>query len=107
MVARGKVKSKISRLACSLEKRSDRARRIDLTKPQQALKSPYLFDEFFASGQEESISPFLTPGSRKWGRNLSLKSASSAACFLALAFGFSFVSPPLSYFFLALVYFLS
>ncbi len=78
-----------------------------MTKPQPALKTPYLFDEFFASGQEESISPFLTPASRKWGRNLSLKSASSAACFLLLAFGFSFVNQPLSYFFLSLVYFFS
>ncbi|MES2273576.1 MAG: cation-translocating P-type ATPase [Chlamydiota bacterium] len=69
--------------------------------------SPYLFDEFFASGREESISPFLTPRSRSWGKNLSLKSAASAAFFLALAFGFSWVNLPLSYLFLSLVYFLS
>ena len=71
------------------------------------MKTPYLFDEFFSSGREESISPFLTPSSRKWGENLSLKSAGTAAGCLALAFAFSFINPPISYFFLSLVYFLS
>jgi Cd2+/Zn2+-exporting ATPase len=71
------------------------------------MKAPYLFDEFFASGLEESISPFLTPDSRRWGRNLSLKSAGFAAFFLAVAFSFSFSSPPLSNLFLSLVYFLA
>jgi Cd2+/Zn2+-exporting ATPase len=71
------------------------------------MRNPYLFDEFFSSGQEESISPFLTPQSRKWGKNLSLKSAAGAASFLVLAFACSFVNQPLSYFFLSLVYFLS
>ncbi len=71
------------------------------------MKTPYLFDEFFASGKEESISPFLTPNSRPWGKNLSLKSAASAAFFLALAFSLSFVNTPLSYLCLSLVYFLS
>ena len=71
------------------------------------MTKPYLFDEFFSSGLEESISPFLTPSSRNWGKNLSLKSASSSAFLLTLAFGLSFVNLPLSYFFLSLVYFLS
>jgi len=71
------------------------------------MKAPYLFDEFFASGREESISPFLTPSSRNWGKNLSLKSATTSAFLLALAFSFSFVNPPLSYLFLSLVYFFS
>ena len=71
------------------------------------MSGPYRFDEFFASGLEESVSPFLTPRSRKWSRHLSLKSALSAACFLALSFGFSFTYPPLSYLLLSLVYFLS
>jgi len=71
------------------------------------MKAPYLFDEFFASGKEESISPFLTPKSRSWGKNLSLKSAASAAFFLALAFSLSFVNSPLSFLCLSLVYFLS
>jgi heavy metal translocating P-type ATPase len=67
---------------------------------------PYLFDEFFASGMEESVSPFLTPKSRIWGKNLSLKSAGSAAAFLTLAFCFSYVNLPASHVFLAFVYFL-
>ena len=71
------------------------------------MKTPYVFDEFFASGQEESISPFLTPRSRNWGKNLSLKSAASAAFLLALAFSFSFFNPPLSFLCLSLVYFFS
>ena len=71
------------------------------------MKEPYLFDEFFASKQEESVSPFLTPKSRPWGRNLSLKSGAAAAFFLSLAFSLSFTHPPMSYLFLSLVYFLS
>ncbi len=69
--------------------------------------TPYLFDEFFSSGREESISPFLTLNSRRWGKNLSLKSASGSACLLALAFAFSFVNPSISYLFLSFVYFFS
>lgn len=69
--------------------------------------TPYLFDEFFASGREESISPFLTPSSRLWGKNLSLKIAICSAFFLLLSFFFSFYIPPLSHLFLLLVYFLS
>lgn len=67
--------------------------------------SPYLFDEFFSSGREESISPFLTPKSRKWAQNLSLKSSLSSASLFLLAFGFSFVHPALSYLCLSFVYF--
>jgi len=71
------------------------------------MSKPYLFDEFFASGREESISPFLTPASRRWAHNLPLKSASVAAVFLAISFGLSFVHSPLSYLFLSCVYFFS
>ncbi len=70
------------------------------------MKTPYVFDEFFASGMEESISPFLTPKSRMFGNHLSIKSAGSAALLLATAFGCSFYSPPLSHILLSLVYFL-
>lgn len=69
--------------------------------------SPYQFDEFFASGLSESVSPFLTPSSRKWSRNLPLKSSFLAAFFLALAFAFSFFYPVLSNLFLTLVFFLA
>ncbi len=70
------------------------------------MKTPFLFDEFFASGLEESISPFLTPKSRKWGKNLSLKSAIGAASCLLIAFTLSFINASLSAIFLSLVYFL-
>ncbi len=55
------------------------------------MSAPYIFDEFFASGKEESISPFLTPHSRKWGKNLSLKSAALSFFLLAAAFTSSFL----------------
>ena len=57
------------------------------------VKTPYPFDEFFASGREESISPFLTTASRKWGKNLSLKSALFSALLLLSAFILSFYHP--------------
>ena len=69
------------------------------------MKPPYLFDEFFASGKEESISPFLTPDSRKFGKNLSLKVSITAAFLLTAAFGSSFYQTPLSNLLLAFVYF--
>jgi len=67
---------------------------------------PYIFDEFFASGREETISPFLTPSSRKWGKNLPLKSAIIAAILLALSFGLFFFHKEASYLCLSSVYFL-
>ncbi|MCP5506125.1 MAG: cadmium-translocating P-type ATPase [Chlamydiales bacterium] len=69
--------------------------------------SPYIFDEFFTSGMEESISPFLEKGSRKWSRNLSLKSSLAAGFFLLSAYITSHFMIDLSYFFLLLVYFLA
>ncbi len=68
---------------------------------------PYLFDEFFASGKEESISPFLTPSSRIWGKNLPLKTALLSAFLLFTAFATSFFIPPLSHLLLLMVYFLA
>ncbi len=69
--------------------------------------SSYFFDDFFASGKEESSSPFLTPRSKKWGRHLSLKSALLSAGLLGAAFICSFVQPVLVPFFLIGVFFLS
>lgn len=68
---------------------------------------PFIFDEFFASGKEESISPFLTPDSRRWGKNLPLKTALFSAFLLFLAFATSFFLPPVSHLFLLFVYFFS
>lgn len=68
------------------------------------MTTPYSFDEFFASNQEETISPFLTPDSRKWGKNLPLRSSILAAVLLALAFILSFTSPLGSTLALSMVY---
>lgn len=68
---------------------------------------PHLFDEYFASNFDESLSPFLQPSSRKWAKNLSLKGSLLSAFCLSLAFFFHFYSLPLSYFFLCFVYLLS
>ena len=69
--------------------------------------SPYVFDEFFTSGLEESISPFLEKNSRKWAHNLSLKSSIAAGFFLLCAYVTSHFMIDLSHFFLLLVYFLA
>lgn len=68
---------------------------------------PYLFNDFFASGKEESISPFLTESSKNWGKNLSLKSSLLSACLLALSFAASFFEESLSLFLLLGVFLLS
>jgi len=67
---------------------------------------PYSFDEFFASNREETISPFLTPDSRKWGKHLPLRSSIFAGFLLAASFAVSFFSVPASFFLLTAVYFL-
>ncbi len=66
-----------------------------------------LFDEFFDSGLEESVSPFLKPKSRTWGINLPLKASLIAAFLLVMAFIFSFVpgKESLSNLFLLLCFF--
>ncbi len=69
--------------------------------------APYIFDEFFASGKEESISPFLTTDSKSWGRNLSLKASFFSAACLVISFCFHFVSLDISHIFLLLVYAIS
>lgn len=70
------------------------------------MKAPIYFEEFFASGREETISPFLTPTSRIWGKNLAMRSALLSAFFLLLSFGCSFTFPSLIPLFLLPVYFL-
>lgn len=68
-------------------------------------KGPYLFDEFFSSDLEETISPVLTSSSKKYGQHLRLKASLLAAFFLLCAFILSFFHKDLSYLFLILVYF--
>jgi len=69
--------------------------------------TPYIFDEFFSSGLEESISPFLEKSSRSWANNLTLKNAIVSGIFLLGAFIFHFYYINLSHLCLLLVYFLS
>lgn len=52
-----------------------------------------IFDEFFASGMEESISPFLTRSSRGWGKNLQLRASFFAAILLVCALFFKESAP--------------
>lgn len=72
-------------------------------------QEPIFFEEFFDLGKEETASPFLKPSARKWGKNLHLKSAIVAAFCLIIAYILSLFPNTLfiSYFFLALVYFLA
>ena len=67
------------------------------------------FGEFFSSGQAERVSPFLTIPSRRWAKNLPLRSSMTAALLLLIAFAVSFVSElePLMNLCLVAVYFLS
>lgn len=71
------------------------------------MSRPYPFDEFFASGRAETISPFLTPNSRKWGQNLSLRSALLSALLLFISFSLSWINDAASHFCLLTVYFLA
>jgi Zn2+/Cd2+-exporting ATPase len=66
---------------------------------------PYDFDEFFLTGLEPSISPFLTENSKKWCRNLGLKNTIFAAFLLILSLIFFSYNPYVSYFLLSIIYF--
>lgn len=70
---------------------------------------PAIFDEFFGLGQEETASPFLSPGSRRWAANLTLKASLIAAVLLIIAFALSFhpATTALSSMALISVYFLA
>ncbi|MEC7839719.1 MAG: cation-translocating P-type ATPase [Chlamydiota bacterium] len=58
-------------------------------QPHPHTKHPVVFDEFFDMGLDESASPFLTPGSRKWSENLTLKTSILSAVLLILSFTLS------------------
>lgn len=68
------------------------------------MSSAFLFNEFIESGLSESISPFLTPTSRRWGKNLSLKASIAAAFLLLFSFLLSFHSGLQTYSHLSLVF---
>ena len=72
-------------------------------------KHSILFEEFFDLGLQETVSPFLTPESRNWGANLTIKAASIAAVLLLISFVLSFFPKlvPFSNLLLVGVYFLA
>lgn len=59
---------------------------------------PSLFTEYFLLGKNEEVSPFLSEGSRKWGKELGLKAAFVAAFLwgFALLFRLAWPEPSLS-----------
>ncbi|KPK33254.1 MAG: hypothetical protein AMS24_01710 [Chlamydiae bacterium SM23_39] len=63
------------------------------------------FDEFFLSGMEESISPFLTDNSKKWIKNLGLKISIFSAILFIFSLIFFNINNILSYFLISLIYF--
>lgn len=72
-------------------------------------KTPFIFDEFFDLGLEDTSSPFITADSRIWGANLTLKAAIFSSFLLILSFGLSFYPSltPLSHAILIAVYFIA
>ena len=66
----------------------------------------YNFDQFFLSGLDPSVSPFLSANSQKWGKSLSLKNSLFALFFLLLAHAVANINLPFSYFLLTIIYFL-
>lgn len=80
------------------------------TEPTAQLHSqPLIFEQFFELGQQETQSPFITPDTREWSANLTLKSAFLAAFLLLTSFVLSFfpASAPFSHLALIGVYFLA
>lgn len=80
-----------------------------MTSAKATRKQPYIFDEFFSSGLDETVSPFLTRSSRNWGHNLSLRSSILASILLVASFILSFYPTytAVSQLFLLFVYFLA
>jgi heavy metal translocating P-type ATPase len=66
----------------------------------------FSYDDFFAKNLEESENPFLTPSSRKTGKDLSLKISICSAVFLLMSYA-TLGSQEISSLLLGFVYFLS
>lgn len=77
--------------------------------PRSPHIKPTVFNEFFGLGLDESASPFLTPDSRSWASNLTLRASILAAFLLVISFSLSFhpTTLSLSYLILVFVYFLA
>lgn len=72
-------------------------------------KNGTILSEFLESGHSHTISPFLTLGSRKWAKNLSLKVSIFSLTLLAFAIAFSFFEKltPISSLFQVVIFFLA
>lgn len=68
--------------------------------------TPYDFDEFFLTGLEPTVSPFLTDSSRKWCKNLGLKNTIFSAILLLFALLLYNLNHYLSFLLLSIIYFL-
>lgn len=71
--------------------------------------STILFDEFFETGKEEELSPFLTDSSKNLSVNLPLRASIFAAILLTVAYTLFFLSypQPLQYLLLLFIYILA
>ncbi|MCP5510125.1 MAG: cadmium-translocating P-type ATPase [Chlamydiales bacterium] len=74
---------------------------------QRILSMSYSFDDYFAQGSSEAISPFLTARGKLWAKNLHLRASILSALLLALSFGLSFYSFAASRLALIFVYFIA
>ncbi|NGX41983.1 MAG: putative cadmium-transporting ATPase [Chlamydiae bacterium] len=70
---------------------------------------PLVFEEYFELGQKETLSPFITPESRHWSKNIYLRSSVAAAILLLCTFILSFFpeTESFSHVLLVAVYFLA
>ncbi|MBA3957396.1 MAG: cation-translocating P-type ATPase [Parachlamydiaceae bacterium] len=76
---------------------------------RNSTKTALSLEDFFEVGKIETASPFITPSSRHWGANLTLKAAILSAILLCVSFALSFypTTLPLSHLILVIIYFLS
>jgi len=66
----------------------------------------YTFDEFFESGFEESVSPFLEKKSKKWSKNLPLKTAFFSLFLLIISYVivYTSINTNIAYLLLSFIY---
>ena len=70
------------------------------------LISPYDLDKYISSGYEESVNPFISESSKKWGKYLDVLNLLLAIIFLISAYIVKYSYPTLSSLFTIFVYFL-
>jgi heavy metal translocating P-type ATPase len=82
---------------------------VSATVEKKTIRKPLIFEEYFELGQQETLSPFITPDTRSWSFNLYLKASILAAALLLISFILSFIPEvrALSHVLLVCVYFLA